>query len=154
MNWSRRKPTSCSTCPSSSPSRFAHCATLLSFPLSFPFLHFLSSSFFFSFLLPFRFSFLPVSIFFSLIFWFPLFSPHTHLPFHFFLFFSPFPPFSLFNPSSPPNSSHASTSPMHPAHGSLSMLPPHHASCTTAGVDTWQGLSMWPSATTLFVHRH
>ena len=57
MSRGMRKPTSCSAVPSSSPSESAHCATLLPFPLSFPSLPFLSSSFFFPFLLPFRFSF-------------------------------------------------------------------------------------------------
>ena len=66
--WGVTKLTSCSTVPSSSPSGSAHYATLLHFPLSFPSLPFLSSSFFLSFLLPFHFSFLPVSIFFSLLF--------------------------------------------------------------------------------------
>ena len=55
MNRSRRKPTSCSTVLGSSPSRSTHCATLLPFPLSFPSLPFLSSSFFFSFHLSFSF---------------------------------------------------------------------------------------------------
>ena len=57
MNRSRRKLTSCSAVPSSSPSEPAHCATLFHFPISFPSFPFLSSSFFFSFLLPFRFLF-------------------------------------------------------------------------------------------------
>ena len=99
MNWSMRKPTSCSAVPGSSPSGPAHYTTLLPFPLSFPSLPFLSSSFLFSFLLPFRFYFLPVSIFFSLLFWFPLLYPCTPslpfpfsiFPFFFFLF--------LFHPS-------------------------------------------------------
>ena len=54
MNRIRRKPTSCSTVPGSSSSRSCHCATLLPFRLSFPSIHFLSSSFsFFYSLLPF-----------------------------------------------------------------------------------------------------
>ena len=87
MNRSRRKPTSCSAVSGSSSSGSAHCEILLPFPLSFPF-----SSFFFSLLLHFCFSFLLVSVFFfSLLFWFPLLSPRSpSLPF-------PFPLFHFFS---------------------------------------------------------
>ena len=66
MNRSRRKPTSCSSVLGSSPSGSAHCTTLLHFPLSFPSLPFPSSSFFFPFLIPFRFLFSPCLCFFFL----------------------------------------------------------------------------------------
>ena len=93
MNRSRRKPTSCSVVPGSSPSRPAHCTTLLPFFLiPFPLFLFLSSSFFF-FLSIFLFYLFLFVFFFSLIFWFPLLSPRTpSLPFP----FSLFPFFSLF----------------------------------------------------------
>ena len=64
MNRSRKKPTSCSAVPGSSPSKSAYFMTLLPFPLSFSSPHFLSSSFFFSFLLSFLFSYF-ISLFLS-----------------------------------------------------------------------------------------
>ena len=67
MNWSRRKPTSCSAVPGSSSSESSQCATLFPFPFSFPSLPFLSSSFFFSFLL----SFFPFLFFPPFFFSFP-----------------------------------------------------------------------------------
>ena len=97
MNRSRMKPTSCSVVPGSSPSGSAHSPTLLPFPLSFPSIPFISSSFFLLFSSSFPFFFSPCfCLFFFLLFWFPLLSPHAHLPFHLCFLFSPFPPFSLF----------------------------------------------------------
>ena len=113
MNRSRRKPISCSAIPGSSPSVFAYCATLLPFPLSFPSLPF---SFFLIFLLfssSFPFFFSSNFFFFSYSGFLSSLLTHTFPSTLAFLF--PFPPFSLFDPSSLPDSSHASTSPMHHA---------------------------------------
>ena len=141
---------------------------LFPFPLFLFFLSHFSSIFFF----------LSVFLFLCLCFCFVFFLSYsgflsslpTHtLPSTLEIFF-PFPPFCLFNPSSPHSlffflalTFHFSYS-MGLTHPPtcliLTPLPPPNflscfhltnASCTTDGVDTWQGLAMCPAATTLFV---
>ena len=82
MNRSTRKPTSYSIVLGSSPSGSAHCMILLPFPLSFPYLPFLSSSFSFFFsLIPFLY--FPFCSSSPKLYLFHSISPFTKLILHF-----------------------------------------------------------------------